>query len=116
MSFWSALGSATPKARQSHHCDACGRVIDAGEVYLRIRYVEDGAGPGVWKECAHCRAVRARIYEIDPAAAYYDEGIDLREYLGDVGPGELAEVAEQFRRFWRSALGELLPVPTWAAA
>ena len=53
---WLVYNETRPTARKPHSCGECGRVIVAGEMYLRIQ----GRVEGTWlayKVCRHCTAV-----------------------------------------------------------
>lgn len=48
------IGSETPTARKSHHCDSCLREIAPGTTYSRSRCV-DGGEAWTWKSHLHCQ-------------------------------------------------------------
>lgn len=96
-----------PRARKSHACETCCRVIQPGETYMR----GSGYGSGeayTWKECAHCEKyvelVARRLgedeYSFD-SIAEWDEPKSIAE----------ARVLVQFRRKWRNRAGDLYPIP-----
>jgi hypothetical protein len=99
------LDDATPTARKQHFCDQCLRAIEPGETYRRQRVITDD-GPDVWKTCAHCQAVYGHIWAHDPDARYYDDGVDLHEYLIECDRG--GPLCRAFERKWRGvSVGEI---------
>lgn len=102
------LWDETPTARTSHRCDACGRAINPGETYRRMRIVGDD-GPYTHKQCAHCRAfINLYIDEfcLDRWEGWYREEIDEWEPVTDVA----RELKRQFFIGWRHDR-DLYPVP-----
>ena len=49
-----------PTARKAHRCYECGRQIQPGERYERVRAVVDGE-PGVYRTCVYCLGVRDSV-------------------------------------------------------
>lgn len=95
---WKVLAEETPTARKRHYCSHCWRHIEPGEKYHRIRAIGN-YGPCVYKSCQHCNTVLNHIWRYDPDALYYyDEGIDLQEYIGDYDGSSLLA---QFLSGWR---------------
>lgn len=102
------LWDETPTARTHHECSGCGRTINPGETYRRMRIVGDD-GPYTHKQCAHCRAfITLYINEFcpDPSDGWYPE--DIQEWEPDT------DVAKEHRRRffigWRHGR-DLYPVP-----
>jgi hypothetical protein len=89
------LRDTHPRARKPNTCDSCYRPINRGETYRRVDAVGDD-GLYSHRSCAHCEAVFAHIWTTDPDVRYYDEGIDLHEYLADRGSPLLG----RFRKKW----------------
>jgi len=100
------LNDTKPTARKKHACGCCYRVIEPGERYWRQDTV-DGRDLNTLKTCAHCEALITEIYRIDSDARYYDEGVNPREWLFELGdPG----VRTLFERGWQDAGGGLAPL------
>lgn len=57
----SAYDARVVKARKSHACEECGRVIEAGEQYERASGIWDGDPPQTFKTCRHCLELRQYI-------------------------------------------------------
>lgn len=53
-------GKSTPKARASHKCTECGRLIAPGESYERVTGKWDGR-LDTFKTCCRCVALRTHI-------------------------------------------------------
>lgn len=102
MTFWT---HTRPKARASHRCDMCRRIIDPGETYLRGVGIDGTAW--TWKECAHCDALR------DVARAQCSETEYDEETIADWEPEtwQQMRVKVQWRRQWRRFDGSLYPIP-----
>jgi hypothetical protein len=49
-----------PIARKAHRCDECGRQIQPGERYERVRAVWDG-DPQTCRTCVYCLGVRDSV-------------------------------------------------------
>lgn len=100
------------RARVAHTCSLCGRRIDPGEVYERVRGF-DGGDAWTCKTCAHCDAV-VLIY--DPTD-WGDDGIgsdDMQGWVEDRGPRTIGEARAMagYRMAWRARPSQrLLPVP-----
>ena len=102
------LSRSEPKARTSHKCQMCFRVIDPGETYERQFNVFDGRAY-TWKTCTHCQALmRLASIEYEADEGYSDETIDEWE------PGDVWELRLKalWRKKWRRKDGSLYPVPT----
>ena len=103
------IWSSRPKARKQHVCENCGRVIDRGEVYKRLRALDEDGDPYTWKECAHCSAF-VTLYIDDFADRY--EGFcqdDIREW--EPYTDEAAEHKRQWMNKWHNDDGDLYPIP-----
>lgn len=50
--------SSRPLARKEHRCEECGRRIQPGERYERVRMITRGDGPWTCKTCLYCLAMR----------------------------------------------------------
>lgn len=96
-----------PRARKPHICDACGRTIQAKEIYRRGAGM-DGATAWTWKECAHCELFIAWLRRI--------------KYLGEEYGSETIEVWEPetlsdlrlkacWAKRWTFQSGALMPPP-----
>ena len=55
---------STPKARCTHTCSECGRVVEIGETYERVFGKWDGY-TGTYKTCFECLSIRAIFFEGD---------------------------------------------------
>lgn len=110
------LHSSTPKARKDHRCDSCSRMIEKGETYLSQDNVYDGMRYG-FKACSQCRALWSWVANRDDFE-WYDEGIDLGEWLGEYRHEALtiARLWVYFRRKWRRLDGTLVDVRTLVPA
>jgi predicted RNA-binding Zn-ribbon protein involved in translation (DUF1610 family) len=104
------LWESEPVARVHHICTSCGRTINPGEKYRRVRVIGDDTGdPFTHKGCEHCRAfVDLYIDEFspDPHEGWTDD--DVHEWEPDT-----PEAAEHKRRWsigWRHGR-DLYPVP-----
>jgi len=107
----SILWESTPVARKHHACTSCGRTINPGEQYRRVRAVSyDADNPFTCKECAHCRAfVKMYLNDFcpDPSEGWYHEDVEEWEPASE-------SACEHRRRFligWRHGR-DLYPVPT----
>lgn len=56
------LRSSTPKARLTHRCDECNRIIIPGETYL-IEVVKFDGEVETWKTCSDCQSIRANFFK-----------------------------------------------------
>ncbi|MCA1844981.1 MAG: hypothetical protein LC792_17665 [Actinobacteria bacterium] len=100
---------ARPKARKPHGCESCGRVIAAGETYVRC-VTFDGTAR-TYKECLHCSAL-ALLWEL---WEYGDDGYwrDMfREYGRDCCELPDVEWFAQYNQRWARPDGTLYDVPT----
>lgn len=106
MTFWTRRH---PKARVSHECELCGRRIDPGEVYTRGVGIDGTAW--TWKECAHCTRAQT-IYDLSWDGEYNAEC--FQDWAGDGGPRDIEEARAMagYRKRWRTARGNLWPLPT----
>ncbi|MFJ4286622.1 hypothetical protein ACIPY0_13370 [Paenarthrobacter nicotinovorans] len=97
-----------PKARKSHRCSTCHRVIEKGERYSRQFCVWDGDAYA-WKQCLHCEAL---IPYID-----YDESFNDDDYTC-WEPRNLRElrIRVHLNKKWRDNAGNLYPIPFRDAA
>ena len=109
---WQVLDDVSPTARKQHICDTCGRRIEPGETYRRIRYVGDD-GPGVHKGCQQCEAVLAEIWRTDPDIRYMDDGVDVGEYLREY---RIEPLATMFRNRWAGIALADVPLDVLATA
>jgi hypothetical protein len=106
------LWDTEPVARQHHECTSCGRTINPGEKYLRVRIVSEDH-PFTCKECAHCRAfVGLYLHDFCPDTyeGWHPEDVEQWE-------PETDEAKEHRRRFligWQHGR-DLYPVPTLGA-
>lgn len=76
------LWTETPKARKAHACDLCGRPIEKGETYLRMRGTFEG-DPYTEKRCTHCIALVRELLNRDDNmhSIIYEEGLpDIAEW------------------------------------
>jgi hypothetical protein len=106
------LDDQKPTARIEHWCSTCCRIIQPGETYRRIRLITDD-GPDVYKGCAHCEAVFNEIWRTDPDVRYYEDGVDLHEYLREADCFPLLRL---FEKQWRNVGSDELPLkclPNW---
>ena len=108
MPVW--LSDTKPKARKSHKCQLCFRIIEPGERYVRSAHIGDDV-PYTFKACLHCDAYVPEIDLLgqmaDPWDGYTAE--DLIEYR----PRNMTEARwwVQHRRKWRRHDGSLYPIP-----
>lgn len=107
------LGDTHPRARLSHVCEDCGRVIGPGETYRRVRGIDDcGDGdPFTFKQCEHCEAF-VGLYIDDFAPWADDDGYDsasIREW--DPETPTATEHKRQWQAKWHTSSGDLEPVP-----
>ncbi len=68
------LADETLTARKPHICDHCGKLIEAGQEYQRLRGIWDGT-PGVFKSHPDCRRAAAKMHKMKDLL--YDEGVLL---------------------------------------
>ena len=100
------------RARKSHRCAECGRVIEVGETYHYDFQVYDGC-PGTWHTCQHCRVAQQRL--IRECGGYLIEGTwedveeHTREYPKTMMP--LGRLIVGKNRKWRARDGGLVPIP-----
>lgn len=106
------LWSSEPTARKQHSCECCGRRIEPGEKYLRVRGVSEG-DPYTWKECRHCRAF-VRLYATEFAYDWHEGWTvdDIREWEPETP--EAIEHKRQWAGIWRTEDGELYSEPRTA--
>ena len=105
----------THKARKSHKCQTCFRIIDPGETYESQFVVWDGRAQR-FKQCAHCLAVWS-IWRPENSDGYISEdGYDC--WASDADARDVAELRAMvhFRQKWRRKDGALHPVPSVAVS
>jgi hypothetical protein len=96
------------KARKSHHCLMCGRIIDPGERYLHQRNVDCG-DIWTWRNCAHCDVLMALLHAINP---YRDHGV-VSDDVWEWEPETVAQMRLKmyWKMGWRRRDGSLRDVP-----
>lgn len=99
------------RARKSHACSECGRMIRVGEIY---RYAAGKAYDEMWdaKQCAHCRVAAEWLRENCRGFLYHAVIEDFAEHA--TGRMDMLRVVVGARRKWRSFVGGgLLPLPVY---
>ena len=102
------------KARKSHKCAECGRVIAPGETYQWVAAKWDGQIDTI-KTCAHC--VIAQKWLTKECGGFLHHAVieDLREHIDESGVRHygfaLGRLAVNAQNDWRRK-GALVPVPT----
>jgi len=104
------LRQSEPKARKSHQCEMCHRVIDVGETYTRQANIGDD-GFYDWLNCRQCDVFLNLIEDWDGYGIGY-------ETVEEWEPGNMRELRLKalWRMYWRRKDGTLYPVPTKADA
>lgn len=128
------LESGQRKARKTHQCKECGRVIDPGETYRFWTVIDHdyGEGPETEKMCAHCwnTIELGASFTGCPKVWWWDQVHDLkdldggsfvadilREHTLTVGQARaMISCVRGFRRRWRDSSGQLLPLVAERAA
>ena len=88
----------TPRrAAKEKPCDACGRTVIVGEIYMRVFTLFDGTAESV-NRCGACQAMHKHLRGIDSyGETWPDErlgcGLDYREEWGCDPPEKIAALA-----------------------
>lgn len=100
----------TRKARKSHKCHTCFRIIDPGEQYSTQFTIYDG-NPHRFQQCGHCVAVWNIWRPEDSDGLISEDGYD--GWVGDAAR-DVAELRAMvhFHQRWRRKDGQLHPIPT----
>lgn len=104
-------------ARKPRPCSDCGRTIGVGEVYRRGVTFIDGT-VWTWADCTHCDYVQ-RVYGDRVTVedgAYTAESFYEWAYDGEALSLAEARMMAGYRRRWRTASGNLWPIPEGAAS
>jgi hypothetical protein len=106
-----AFFSATyPKARKTHKCDQCGRVIESGETYRRQGMVYDGR-ISASVVCLQCASFAEAVFKV---------GFESEEggwaWLPDLDSSEVAYCGLSvehglYKTRWRDSTGNLVAYP-----
>lgn len=99
------------RARTTHTCDTCHRIIDAGEDYTRGAGLDEGTA-WTWKVCAHCNVLLSMYPEVFNHDGEYNRDTfdDWAMGGGHKDPTEVRHAAS-WRMRWRTQSGTLLPIP-----
>lgn len=95
---------ATVRARKAHRCSECSRIIQQGELYRRISWVDDD-GAGTTKVCWICRE-------------FHELLADLCGESQQTNGGLLGDSLSEHEDYWREAAGNALGIPyaEWVAS
>ena len=104
------LTSVLRKARVSHVCELCGRLIEAGETYRYQVNVFDCIY--TWKCCVHCDELMKILWHCDPWSFDRDEGFS-RDAVGEWEPETIGQLRLKvyWNLKWRKRDGTLREVP-----
>lgn len=112
---WKCSSTSAPVARKQHRCGECGRIIEPGETYHRLKGLDyESEGWTDAKTCAHCNAVASWLQV--QCGGWLINGVleDLEEHWReeDLLRGQyLGRAILNMRRRWRDRAGELVPIP-----
>jgi hypothetical protein len=126
----SVYEESRPKARKPYKCCDCGRTIEVGELYLKVKGCWDGDWIGS-RHCQHCEATADLYKSLDDEACISIGGLDdyLWQYHRDIvwkarrdwKAGKISSWTAMLRPFvslrrdWRfkrgQRKGQLMPVP-----
>ena len=82
-----AFKESQPKARKTHTCYECNRVINKGETYTRESGIWDGK-PQTYKTCGDCISIRGEFF----TGGWWYGGLrdELHNFISEVG-GSISE-------------------------
>jgi len=101
------LSQSEPKARKTHQCQMCHRIIDIGETYTRQANLGDD-GFYSWINCQQCDV----FLNLDIADRWDGYGVGY-EAVQEWEPGNMRELRLKalWHLRWRRKDGTLHPVP-----
>lgn len=98
------------KARKTHHCSECGRVIGRGETYNVQRCIFDGDASS-YKTCEHCQVVKSWLTK--ECGGYLYQGVyeDINEHRHEGYGFGVVRLAAGMKAQWKRKDGRLWPIP-----
>lgn len=110
---WAFLSQSTPKARKSHRCGECRRMIEVGEHYSYTSGLYDGS----WSEFHQCEQCAATVRWLDVVCQGWVYNMIQEDLLSHVTGEEsyirsrpLARLCRWMLADWRDRAGDLRSV------
>jgi hypothetical protein len=113
-------GSVDRKARKSHKCCECGRVIAKGESYVEHTGLWRDSGWDSFKWCGHCSAAQKIVEDLTNESCYcfgelWNDVLDEMSGWGGICDMAVYRLVLAARRQWTyrrgPRKGALVPVP-----